>query len=482
MDTVAQESIEANPLFLPLVSQMSALAEAVAGLDATFEKVEATTLLVSNLVVRAGLEKSLQVIADSLGKNEELVIDGKLFHRHLEGEVTYHSLCGPLTVRRCSYRRSEERNGVTAIPLELACSLVERATPALGYSVTLGYAKGDLRSYAEGTEAAHRRLPSRSTLERMAKTIGNEAREQAPKIEACLRKSEPLPEGAHGISMGLDRTSVPMEEDRAEGDPPKTRRKKRTEPYERQAPKPVDVNYRMAYVGTASVVNARGEKLVTRKYTALPNEEPDDVVDRMMADVCNWGTQDSTLRVGVVQDGAPEMWNATGRGMKAWGVTTWNEAIDRYHLDERLGKALQLVEPNAHERKIHMSAWNEDLDNSDQAIDRIQAWLGNQLDSGALKGNDKNIDEFLEHLAYIENNQERMRYRTLIDQGLPVGSGITEGACKSVIGHRACGSAQRWRPLGIGAALMLRATHGSERLPALWKELSKSYTAEIRPA
>ena len=83
---------------------------------------------------------------------------------------------------------------------------------------------------------------------------------------------------------------------------------------------------------------------------------------------------------------------------------------------------------------------------------------------------------------YLEKNQERMRYRTLKEKGLPVGSGVTEGACKSVIGQRVCGSAQRWRPPGIGAALMLRATHHSERLPGFWEELCKGYTAEIKKA
>jgi hypothetical protein len=48
-----------------------------------------------------------------------------------------------------------------------------------------------------------------------------------------------------------------------------------------------------------------------------------------------------------------------------------------------------------------------------------------------------------------------------------------------VVGQRACGSGQRWRPEGISAVLRLRAIHRSERLPRFWRELSKNYTAKL---
>jgi hypothetical protein len=129
-----------------------------------------------------------------------------------------------------------------------------------------------------------------------------------------------------------------------------------------------------------------------------------------------------------------------------------------------------------------MSAWNDDLDISDQAIERIQQWMGEQLPKLESMNDDDKVEKFLEHLIYIERNQARMQYATLKQMGLPVGSGLTEGACKSVVGKRTCGSGQRWRPEGIAAALTLRAIHRSERLPAFWNELSKHYSADIRAA
>lgn len=478
MEIVSQSTIESNPLFATLVEQVLAVTEAAGNSGASFKVLEATALHVANLAVRAVLERKLQAVADSFS-TEELLIDGRLFRRHLAGKVSYHSLCGPLAVKRFSYRPSDERNGATVIPLELASPLVEGATPALGYSVALGYGEGELRGYAEEMEAAHRKLPSRSTLERMGKAIGNEARKEAPRIEAILRTTELLPDGANGISMGLDRVAVPMEEDRAEGAPAKTRRKERTEPYQRAKPGPVDVNFRMAYVGTVSIVDRQGEELVTRRYTALPEAEPDEVVERVMEDVRHALHQKEDLKVGVVQDGAPEMWNATERGLKKAEVLDWQGTIDRYHLNERLGGVLQLVEPHAGVRKRILSEWNDDLDASDEAVGGIQNWLLEQIDN--VKGKDSE-EKYLGHLSYLENNQDRMKYQTTRQNGLPIGSGLTEGACKSVVGQRACGSAQRWRPEGLAAALTLRAIHRSDRLPGFWDELSKGYTADIRMA
>jgi hypothetical protein len=480
MPMLTEAELEANPQVRALVAQLAAIVGGLTKESDGFETYEAMTLLVSNVVDRLALKGRLQTLAESFA--EDLLVDGKEYHRHQEGTDVYHSLCGPLEVRRSSYRKSDERNGPTVIPLELAAGLVEGATPALSYSVALGYGHGELRGYAEGMLAAHRLLPSRSTLERLAKRIGTEARTESATIEPILRKKELLPEGARGISTGLDRVAVPMEEDRPEGAPPKTRRKERTKPYERAQPTPVDVNYRMAYVGTVSIVDAQGEELVTRRYTALPEAEPDEVADRLAADVVNAIRQDRALKVSVLQDGAPELWNAMDRALTKAGVLEYEKTIDRFHLDERLGAALQLVETNEQERKAKLSAWADALDASDLAINDIQAWLSAQLSGLEAKNDDTRTDKYLEHLVYLENNQEKMRYASLREKGLPIGSGLTEGACKSVVGQRTCGSGQRWRPEGIAAVLTLRAIHRSERLPTFWAEFRKGYTAEIRAA
>ena len=81
----------------------------------------------------------------------------------------------------------------------------------------------------------------RGTLERLGKAIGTHTERAAPRIEAVVRAAERLPTDAHAIVVGLDRTTVPMEELRPPGTRPTTRRKRRTAPYVRTPPAPADV-------------------------------------------------------------------------------------------------------------------------------------------------------------------------------------------------------------------------------------------------
>ena len=73
-------------------------------------------------------------------------------------------------------------------------------------------------------------------------------------------------------------------------------------PYTLKKPAPVNVNYRMAYVGTISFHDAAGEELATRRYAVAANESPTDrIVTPLMADLRTALRQVPTLAVGVLQ-------------------------------------------------------------------------------------------------------------------------------------------------------------------------------------
>ena len=453
--------------------------EAKVGADADFGKREAAALELTNEATRLFLQGELIAIARSHG--EQVEVDGVIYKRHEPGTVKYYTLCGSLEIERWTYREVGVHNGPTIVPLELEAGLVERTSPALGYRITLGYSKDHMRSCEEDMKADHRCPPSRSTLERTAKAIGTEARRVAPRIEARVRRAERVPEGAVAVSLGLDRTTVPMEEDRPEGQEPATRRKKRTKPYERTKPAPVDVYYRMAYVGTIAFHDSDGDVLGTRRYSAAAHESPTDrVVRPIMADLHNALKQAPELAVGVIQDGAPELWNLVRPALQDEPlVSGWSEAIDRYHLNERLAEVLRLIEPDAAARSDQLSRWNDELDRNEYAIIRIRKRISDSH-ADVVAGGDLELAEKLEpHLTYLQNNADRMRYAHLGEVGLPVGSGVTEGACKSVIEMRTNGSGQRWRPKGLEAVLTLRSTHLSDRLPRFWANFARGYRKEV---
>jgi hypothetical protein len=445
--------------------------------DASFADRERAMLAAANEACRRMLEAELQATAD--GHPDRVRIEGVEYARHQEGAVTYHSLCGPLTVRRATYREVGVHNGPTVVPLELAAGLIEGATPALAYRVALGAAQGPGRHAEEQMHADHREPPSRSTLERLATAIGTAVTRTAPRIEPLVRERETLPEGARGVSVGIDRTTVPMEEERPAGVPPDTRRKRRTTPYVRAVPPRVDVKYRMAYVGTVSVVDATGEALVTRRYAITGDDEPTDLVTRMMADVQRARAQAPRVRVGVIQDAAPELWALLRDGLRTDArLRHWEEGIDRYHLNERLAEILRITEPDAARRTQQLARWNDALDRKDATIDRIARWLAAQIPT--YEGDE--LATLERHWTFIFNNNDRMRYATLRAKGLPCGSGATEGACKSVVMIRAKGCGQRWHQQGVTAVLTLRAAYLSERLDMLWPHFADDYSAEIQAA
>src|SRR5690606_17225366 len=113
------------------------------------------------------------------------------------------------------------------------------------------------------------------------------------------------------------------------------------------------------------------------------------------------------------------------------------------------------------------------------AIDDFEAFLQERL---AVMRDTPAGNQLSEHLGHFSNNKDRMRYVKLRNAGLPVGSGVTESAAKTVIGQRAKRSGKRWRERGLRNALTLRALHQSGRLPKFWTQLSRCYVANVREA
>ena len=50
-----------------------------------------------------------------------------------------------------------------------------------------------------------------------------------------------------------------------------------------------------------------------------------------------------------------------------------------------------------------------------------------------------------------------MKYSEHVQDNLPIGSGVTEVACKTLVKQRLCGSGMRWKDTGIKVVLSLRA-------------------------
>lgn len=436
----------------------------------SFEERERAALEFCNEVARRAFQQELQDVANSFADFVEY--QGRVYRQHQLASDSYPCLCGPIEVKRYTYRLVGVHNGPTIVPMELEAGLIDGATPALARNVAHGYGENHMRAHLALLEKAYRLPPSRATLERLAKRLAADVATKTPAIEPKIRRLERVPDNARAIVIGVDRTSAPMEE------PSLKPAKPRDKPYLRKPPAPVEVNYRMAYTATVSLVDDQGQALLTRRYAIEASDCAQAMVARAIADVRHYLTHRHDLLVAVVQDGAHEMWNLVRpklEKLRAKGLLrSWYEAIDFCHLLERLNEALELCGDKMRQRRLH--SWRTALENNNGAIDTIAKFL--RFHRGAPTTKEQRA-KLAAHITYIENNNDRLRYKKMRRRGLPIGSGVTESACKTLVNMRAKGSGQRWHCSGLRGVLNLRAINASDRFDAFWTLFACMHVANV---
>jgi len=85
-------------------------------------------------------------------------------------------------------------------------------------------------------------------------------------------------------------------------------------------------------------------------------------------------------------------------------------------------------------------------------------------------GTDELTKSIANEAEYFERNAERMRYPAFRAQGLFVGSGVVEAACKVVIGARLKCSGMFWTVRGANAIIALRCCRISRRFEDYWAD------------
>ena len=156
-------------------------------------------------------------------------------------------------------------------------------------------------------------------------------------------------------------------------------------------------------------------------------------------------------------------------------MSTWEELIDHYHAMGHLWAAAEAMEGDTNKT---MSGWREELRHDDDAINAIAKVLEREIASGYRPVYRIAMED---ELTFITNNGARMRYASLRDAGFPIGSGVTEGACKSFFSVRCKRSGQRWRNDGLAATLACRTQLTNDRLPSAMLTLRRQdYSAPIQ--
>lgn len=85
-----------------------------------------------------------------------------------------------------------------------------------------------------------------------------------------------------------------------------------------------------------------------------------------------------------------------------------------------------------------------------------------------------------EVLRYFRRHRQRMDYAAAALCALPIGSGVVEAACKTLVTQRMKCSGMRWRHQGGQAILTLRSLVHSHRFEHAWSLLSMTYRDDVR--
>jgi hypothetical protein len=82
-------------------------------------------------------------------------------------------------------------------------------------------------------------------------------------------------------------------------------------------------------------------------------------------------------------------------------------------------------------------------------------------------------------VKYFQRNRKRMRFAEAAERGLPIGSGVVEAACKTLVAQRMKRSGMRWRDAGGQAILTLRGLIQSNRFDHGWSLLAGTYRRKV---
>ncbi len=391
---------------------------------------------------------------------EKILIAGALHTRVGRCEGAYHTMAGSISVERSLYRRDGDRNGKVVDTIGLRAGVVAdgwlpQTARAMAHHVQGGTARDAEASAIESGRLVY----SRCSFDRVTHAVGELYGEHNVDIDDALITAYEPPAEARSISVGLDRVSLPTIEPRPR---PAGRPKK-------DAPKrPITVAWRMMWVATVTLHDRDGDALHTIRYGAMPDDGCQSLLHGAAGDVNELLRKRPRLKVSLLSDGAHDLVDALTAEVGGRVDREVFQAVDFWHLIEKLGAAARLLDGN-HEGRL--ARWRLQLLNVERAALSI---LGELRDSGRERVKVGEAEPVHDAITYIDNHHDKMNYATLRAAGLPIGSGNTEATCKTLVDVRMKRAGSRWNIKTARHIVQLRALATSDR----WSE---AMTLTLRP-
>ncbi len=231
--------------------------------------------------------------------------------------------------------------------------------------------------------------------------------------------------------------------------------------------------YREASTATVSVYDRRRRRLGTIYLGRMPEEKQAtlsrELTALLTATLTAW--QGPVPRLAYITDkgSAPEeYYRRVLKKMKHprdGRPLTWEWVLDFYHVCSYLGKMADALfgpeTPGAAQWFAKMRRWLRERPHGVSQVSRSAMQL---LDRRTMTKAQKT--EFWKAYRYLRRHRRWMDYRGYRRRGLPIGSGVTEAACKTVFTQRFKRSGMRWQRDTGQVILDLRVIH----LSGIWDE------------
>jgi hypothetical protein len=391
----------------------------------------------------------------------EVRIDGVLYRRVVSGYGEYMTVAGPVKVLRQRYRAAGT-NGASECPLELRAGIVEGFFTPL--AARMGLWVVTHLTPAEGERLFHElggMSPSRSSLDRLPKAIDAKWEHHRVHWESQLREQEPLLAQASVLAVSLDGVMAPMKDGQRED----KRSQSRQEGKRTRGP----AGFREVGCGTLSHYDGQGERLRTVRQARMPEPKKRTLKRQLVAEVQYALKSQPQLRLVKVADGARDNWEFLAKELPPG-----EEVVDFYHAAEHLRRAFDHVYGEASPKaQASFKEYRHLLLKAEDGVGKVIRTLAYHQ---RRKPRGKALKQELE---YFRRNRSRMDYARLRAENLPIGSGVVEAACKTLVTQRMKRSGQRWSTDGGQAILTFRALAQSERFDAAWKFVSAQYRRDI---
>lgn len=218
----------------------------------------------------------------------------------------------------------------------------------------------------------------------------------------------------------------------------------------------VGEGYRETMVGTISVYDEQGQRQHTIYVGTAPQAGKADfslILDEQIAPLRQ--TYGSATWVGLA-DGAADNWTYLQ-------PRTHVSILDFFHASGYLAAyARHAHEPALGQHWLRQAC--HDLKHTPGAAATLLAQMRAYPDQQA--------EPVRQAVSYFSHHADKMHYADYARQQLPIGSGVVEAGCKTLVKQRLCRSGSRWRARSVDDMLMTRAlvlTAG--RYEQLWEKI-----------